>query len=117
MRRIGVLGSGDVGQTLAAGFKKHGYEVRIGSRSPQKLADLAKSAGITPGTFADVGAWGDTLVLSVAGTAAEAVLRMVGAAGLRGKIVIDTTNPISEGTPPTDGVIPMFTGPNESLME
>ena len=47
--RIGVIGSGDVGQTLAEGLKKHGYEVRIGSRSPQKLAEFSAQAGIQAG--------------------------------------------------------------------
>ena len=38
MKRIGVLGSGQVGQTLASGLKKHGYDVRIASRTPARLA-------------------------------------------------------------------------------
>jgi predicted dinucleotide-binding enzyme len=37
MKRCAVLGSGEVGQTLSKGLKKHGYEVRIGSRTPAKL--------------------------------------------------------------------------------
>ena len=41
---------------------------------------------------------------------------MAGAAGLRGKLVLDTTNPIAE-EPPVDGVLRFFTGPNDSLME
>ena len=117
MQQIGVLGSGDVGQTLAAGLRDHAYEVRIGSRSPQKLAEFSKKTGIATGTFADVAAWGDTLVLAVKGSAAESVLRTVGAASLRGKIIIDTTNPINDEVAPTDGVLTMFTGPNESLLE
>jgi len=36
--KIGVIGSGDVGQVLASGFLKHGYEVVIGTRDPVKLA-------------------------------------------------------------------------------
>ena len=39
-KKIGVLGSGVVGQTLAGGFVKHGFETMIGSREPGKLADL-----------------------------------------------------------------------------
>ena len=38
MKRIGVIGSGLVAQTLAKGLARHGYEVKIGSRSPDKLA-------------------------------------------------------------------------------
>ena len=52
-QKVGVIGSAVVGQTLAKGFKKHGYEVRIGSRTPEKLADFTASTGIAAGTFAD----------------------------------------------------------------
>jgi 8-hydroxy-5-deazaflavin:NADPH oxidoreductase len=116
MAKIGVLGSGDVGQTLATGFRKHGYDVRIGSRTPAKLADFARSSGIGAGTFADVAAWGESLVLAVKGSAAAESLRLAGATNLRGKLIIDATNPISDA-PPVDGVIQVFTGPNDSLME
>jgi predicted dinucleotide-binding enzyme len=116
MERIGVLGSGQVGQALSRGFRRHGYDVRIGSRSPVKLADFSRSAGIPAGTFAEVSAWADTVVLAVLGRGALEALRAAGPPNLAGKIVIDTTNPI-DNTPPEDGVIRYFTGPNESLME
>jgi predicted dinucleotide-binding enzyme len=116
MHKIGVIGSAVVGQTLAQGFKKHGYEVRIASRTPAKLADFAAKSGITAATFSDVAAWSDVVVLAVKGTAAEAAVRQAGVANLRGKTVIDTTNPIADA-PPVDGVIQYFTGPNASLME
>jgi predicted dinucleotide-binding enzyme len=114
--RIGVIGSASVGQTLAAGFKKHGYDVRIASRTPEKLAEFSTSSGIQSGTFADVAAWADAVVLAVSGKAAEEAVRTAGAANLRGKVVIDATNPIADA-PPVDGVLQFFTGPNESLME
>jgi predicted dinucleotide-binding enzyme len=110
MPTFGVLGSGEVGQTLAKGLKHHGYGVRIGSRSPEKLAGFSKETGIPAGTFADVGRWGQALVLSVLGTAAEDVLELVGRDQLRGKLVIDTTNPITD-EPPEQGVLRYFTGP------
>src|SRR5512141_670450 len=115
MPRFGVLGSGEVGQVLAKGLKDHGYEVRIGSRTPAKLAEYSKGTGITAGTFAEVGRWGEALVLSVKGDAAERVLSLVGP-DVGGKVVIDTTNPLTEA-PPEQGVLHSFTGPNESLME
>jgi predicted dinucleotide-binding enzyme len=114
--KIGVIGSAVVGQTLADGFKKHGYDVRIASRTPEKLADFSKSSGIAAGSFADVAAWADAVVLAVAGTAAEAALREIGPQNLAGKTVIDTTNPIAK-EPPEDGVLRFFTSPNDSLME
>ena len=116
MRNIAVLGSAVVGQTLAQGFKKHGYAVRIGTRDPAKLSEFTRTSGIEAGTFADVAAWGEIAVLAVKGSKAEAALGEAGAAALAGKVVIDTTNPIAEG-PPVDGVVQYFTGPNESLFE
>jgi predicted dinucleotide-binding enzyme len=116
MQKIGVLGSADVGQTLAGGFKKHGHEVRIASRTPAKLADFAAKSGIQAATFADAAAWADALVLAVHGGAAEEALRTAGESNLRGKVVIDATNPISDA-PPVDGVLQYFTGPNSSLLE
>lgn len=116
MKKIGVIGSGQVGQVLARGLQKHGYEVRIGSRTPAKLSDFSQEAGIVAGRFDEVAAWADGIVLAVLGRAAEEALRDSGPANLTGKIVIDTTNPIEDG-PPEDGLIRFFTGPNDSLME
>jgi 8-hydroxy-5-deazaflavin:NADPH oxidoreductase len=97
-------------------LKKHGKEVRIGSRSAEKLAQFAADAGIPTGTFADVAAAADIVILAVKGTAAEEALRLAGTEHLDGKIVIDTTNPIADA-PPVDGVLQFFTGPGDSLME
>jgi predicted dinucleotide-binding enzyme len=116
MTRFGVLGSGAVGKTLAAGLKKHGYDVRIGSRTASKLAEFSKSSGIPAGTFSEVAAWAEALVLAVKGTGAEGAVREAGPASLAGKLVIDTTNPIAP-VPPEDGVISFFTTPNSSLLE
>ena len=112
----GVLGSGMVAQVLARGLKKHGYDVRIGSRDAAKLAAFQKETGIPAGTFADVAAAAEVIVLAVKGSVAGEALRLAGATNLRGKVVIDTTNPLADA-PPVDGVLQVFTGPNESLME
>jgi predicted dinucleotide-binding enzyme len=113
---MGVLGSGQVGQVLAAGLAKHGYDVRIGTRTPDKLAAFSAKSGIQVGTFSDVAAWAEGVVLAVLGRAADQALREAGPANLRGKVVVDTTNPISD-EPPEDGVLRYFTRANESLME
>jgi 8-hydroxy-5-deazaflavin:NADPH oxidoreductase len=115
-KRFGVLGSGDVGQALSKGLVTQGYDVRIGSRSPDKLAGFSKSTKIKAGSFGDVAKWGEALVLAVAGTGALEALELAGGEHLRGKLVIDATNPIT-ADPPEDGVLRYFTGPNESLME
>jgi predicted dinucleotide-binding enzyme len=116
-KKIGILGSGDVAKILASGFKQHGYDVMVGSRSPEKLADWAATVnGIATGTFADVAAFGEIVVLAVLGRGAEEAMALAGADNLAGKTVIDVTNPISD-EPPQNGVIRYFTGPNDSLME
>ncbi|MBW8757509.1 MAG: NAD(P)-binding domain-containing protein [Burkholderiales bacterium] len=114
--RIGIIGSGVVARTLAAGFIQHGHEVTLGTRDASKLADFALA---TPGARVDssagAAAFGDVVVLAVKGGAALQAARDAGA-GLDGKPVLDATNPIAD-TAPVDGVLPYFTGKNESLME
>lgn len=112
--KIGVLGSGHVGQTLAKGFADAGHEVRIGSREGNKLADFARETGIAEGTLASVAAFGEVVVVALKGDVAEAVVREL-ADALSSKPVLDTTNPIAG--PPVDGILPYFTGPNDSLLE
>jgi len=118
MSKVGVLGSGVVGQTLADGFLRHGHEVMRGSREPDKLASWKSGAGskASVGTFAQATAFGEMVVLAVKGTAAEEAVTLSGINALAGKIVLDTTNPIADA-PPVHGVLSYFTGPNESLME
>lgn len=113
-RRIGVIGSGTVAKTLARGFAKKGYDVRIGTRDASKVADVV-AEGIKAGTPAEVAAHGELIVLAVKGGGALEAAALAGAA-LDGKPVIDTTNPISDA-PPQDGILNFFTGPNDSLME
>ncbi|HET9956306.1 MAG TPA: NAD(P)-binding domain-containing protein [Polyangiaceae bacterium] len=117
MKRIGVLGSGAVGETLANGFLKHGYEVMRGSREPVKLESWKSKHGPEAwiGTFAQCAEFGELLVLAVKGGAAESAIDLSGP-HISGKTVIDATNPLDE-TPPVNGVLSFFTGPNESLME
>jgi predicted dinucleotide-binding enzyme len=115
--RIGVLGSGVVGQVLADGLLKHGHEVMRGSRDPAKLQAWCTGAGARAqvGTFAETAAFGSLAVLAVKGSAAEAAVDACGG-GLAGKVVLDTTNPIAEA-PPQNGVLRFFTGPGDSLLE
>jgi predicted dinucleotide-binding enzyme len=115
--KIGVLGSGVVGQTLADGFLKHGHEVMRGSREPGKLAGWKATAGAraSTGTMPEAAGFGELVVLAVKGTGALAAAGAC-AAGLSGKTVVDTTNPIADA-PPVNGVLQYFTGPNASLLE
>lgn len=115
--KVGVIGTGAVGDTLADGFLKHGYEVMRGSRDPAKLAEWKSKAGAkgSAGSVEETARFGQLVVIAVKGTAAESAVKACGA-GLAGKTVIDTCNPIAE-KPPVNGVLEYFTGPNESLME
>jgi predicted dinucleotide-binding enzyme len=117
--KIGILGSGMVGQTLAAGFLKHGHRAMLGTRDTDKgnLQDWrAKNPAAQVGTFEEAAKFGDLMVLCSLGRAAVEVLRLAGADNLAGKTIIDTTNPLA-GTPPVEGVIAYTTGPNQSLAE
>ncbi|MGB6691582.1 MAG: NAD(P)-binding domain-containing protein [Terracidiphilus sp.] len=115
--KAGVLGSGDVAKTLAAGLIKHGHEVTVGSRSPGKLRDWIRvNPKAAAGSFADAAAFGEVVVLAVKGKAAFEALRLAGAENLAAKTIIDATNPI-EDAPPVNGVLPFFTDHTESLME
>jgi predicted dinucleotide-binding enzyme len=118
MSKIAVLGSGQVGQVLADGFLKHGYDVMRGSREPSKLETWKGGAGAKAhvGTFADAAKWADSVVLAVKGSAAEAAVEQAGPKNLAGKAVLDATNPIADA-PPQHGVLRFFTDLNESLME
>lgn len=116
--RIAIIGSGAVGEALAAGFLKRGDDVMRASRDPSKLADWKTRAGARArtGTFGEAAAWGETVVLAVKGTAAEKAVELCGRDALAGKTVIDATNPIADA-PPENGVLRYFTDPNRSLME
>jgi len=115
--KVGVLGSGDVAKVLAAGLLKHGHQVKIGSRTPAKLAEwVAQNAGIESGTFAQAAEFGELVVLAVKGTVAAEALELAGAKNLAGKTMIDACNPIADA-PPEKGVLRFFTDINESLME
>jgi 8-hydroxy-5-deazaflavin:NADPH oxidoreductase len=127
-KKIGVLGA-KVGEVLANGFLKYGHSVRRASRDVSKLDEwlaTAQSAAVSgakavgerasTGTLSDTASWADILVLAVKGSGATDALDQCGHDNLRGKVIIDTTNPIADG-PPDHGVVRYFTGPNESLME
>jgi predicted dinucleotide-binding enzyme len=116
-RRIGIIGTGDVGKALAAGFIGHGHDVMIGSRHPDKLAALREGLGnsLATGTLKEAVVFAEVVVLAVKGSAALDAVTGLGAE-LSGKIVIDTTNPIADAAP-INGVLQFFTGRNDSLLE
>ena len=116
MVKIGILGSGDVGKTLAKGFLKYDYQVMIGSDHVEKLEEFKKeNSRVETGTFEQCAQWANLVVLCVKGTVAEKIVEKT-KTNLFGKIVVDTTNPIAD-SPPENGVLRFFTSLEESLME
>jgi predicted dinucleotide-binding enzyme len=116
--KVGILGSGIVGQTLGSGFLKCGHQVKIGTGNPNKLNDWIDKAGTnaSAGSFADAASFGEIIVLAVKGTAALNVLEKAGSKNLVDKTIIDATNPIADSAP-VNGVLKFFTDLNSSLME
>jgi predicted dinucleotide-binding enzyme len=104
--RVGVLGSGEVGRRLAAGFRSRGHDVMIGSRDPSKpeLREWVSGdgAGVEPGTFAQAAEHGELLALAVLGDAADEAIADARPGNFTGKVVIDAMNPLdfSGGFPP-----------------
>jgi hypothetical protein len=117
-KKIGVIGSGSVGQTLATGFLNKGYQVMIGSRDLKKLEEWKSQSGAggSTGSFAEVAQFGEILILATKGSAAQNALEMIDETFLSGKTIIDTTNPIAD-LPPQNGVLSFFTSLDDSLME
>ncbi len=115
--KVGILGSGQVAQTLGTGFLAHGHEVTLGTRDASKLEEwAAQNPGGRVGSFSDAASFGEVVVLAAKGSAAADVLRAADPANLAGKPVLDTTNPIAEA-PPANGVLSFFTDLDDSLME
>ena len=113
--KIGILGSGDVGKSFARAFSATGNEVKIGSRSPQKLAEfVAKNKGIGAASFKETAHFGDIVVLATLGTATEEAIKLAEKSNFKGKVVIDATNPLefAAGGPPR-----LFVGHTDSLGE
>lgn len=116
--KIGILGTGPVGQTLAGALARLGHDVMIGTRDPQ--ATLARegndSFGNPPfkvfsqhhpaiglGTFSDAARHGETIINATNGGGALAALQAAGAAAIGDKLLIDVSNPLdfSRGMPPS----------------
>ena len=99
--RVGVIGSGAVGQALSRGFTSRGHEVMIGSRSPEKLADFEEAKA---GTNDEVAAFGELLALATSWDGTESAIDLAGRENFAGKVLMDVTNPLAFGDgqgPPT----------------
>lgn len=127
--KIGILGSGIVGQTLGIKLVQLGHKVMIGTRDPSSLDELkgrepsARSlrswlaeAGTraSVGTFRDASGFGEIIINALSGVVSLEVLQTVGEEHLNGKTLIDISNPIdfSHGFPLT-----LFVKDTDSLGE
>lgn len=117
--KVGILGSGIVGQVLGAGFLKNGHDVMLGTRDVKK-PDVQKWARDTPGakvgTFEETARFASFIVLATLGRIVDQVIDQAGVQNFAGKTVMDATNPLADA-PPVNGVLVYTTGPNESLGE
>jgi predicted dinucleotide-binding enzyme len=105
--RIGVLGTGVVGRTLADKLVELGHEVRMGSRQEgnEAAVEWVRSAGdlASEGTFADAGDFAELVINATKGGASLDALQAAGAENLAGKVLVDVANALEfhEGAPPT----------------
>ena len=116
--RIGILGTGVVGKTMAASLTGLGHDVMVGTRDPQETLSRTEpdQYGNSPfsdwqqehpevklGTFGEAAAHGEMVVNATSGTVSLEALELAGAENLNGKVLIDISNPLdfSKGMPPT----------------
>lgn len=126
---IGILGTGGVGQTIAAKLADIGHAVMIGTRdvsatlanttadrygNPPFGAWLQAHNTIRLGTFAETAAFGEVLFNATVGFGSIPALEAAGESNLAGKILIDLANPLdfSKGMPPS-----LFVSNTDSLAE
>lgn len=113
--KIGVLGSGIVGQTIGAKLAGIGHDVALGTRDPSNLDEprgqagplRAWQAGVGSAgrivTFPEAATHGEVIINATSGQGALSALSMAGAENLAGKILMDVSNPLdsSRGFPPS----------------
>src|SRR6266536_5592833 len=105
--KIGVLGTGMVGVTIGTKLVELGHEVKLGSRSATNGKAVAWVAKVgrtaSQGTFADAAVHGEMVFNCTSGAASLDALQAAGVENLRGKILVDVSNPLdfSKGPPPT----------------
>src|SRR3979411_1338913 len=117
--KVGIIGSGEVGQALANAFLSEGNEAMIGTRNISK-AEIVKWKKENPkgqaGSFSDAAKFGEIIILATKGSKILDAIKLTGLANFSNKVVIDATNPLADA-PPDNGVLKFFTTLDESLME
>jgi 8-hydroxy-5-deazaflavin:NADPH oxidoreductase len=117
--KIGVIGSGVVGQALATAFLREEYPVMLGTRDIKKEEVVkwktANKNGQT-GSFKETASFGELIILATKGSATLNAIELAGKENFTNKVIIDTTNPLAD-SPPVNGMMSFFTGAGESMME
>jgi predicted dinucleotide-binding enzyme len=110
--RVGVLGTGVVGQAIATRLVEVGHDVVMGSRDAANPKAVSWATGQTgpsrAGTFADAAAHAEEIVVNATGGGVSvAALTAAGADRVAGKVVVDIANPLdfSQGFPPTLSIV------------
>ncbi len=115
--KIGILGTGVVGKTLASKLFEIGHDVTIGTRNvSETLAKANKDMMGNPpfkewhasnpkvklGSFENAAQFGEMIILATHGVATTNAIDTAGKNNFKGKVVVDTTNPLdfSQGMPP-----------------
>jgi predicted dinucleotide-binding enzyme len=95
--KIGIIGAGKIGGTLAELWVKAGHEVLVSSRHPEQLQEMARSLGpkARAGTPREAAVFGDVVLISVPYGALPQVGKDL-QKELKGKVVLDTGNPYPE---------------------
>ncbi|HEV7709076.1 MAG TPA: NAD(P)-binding domain-containing protein [Asanoa sp.] len=99
--RIGILGTGTVGQTFGTRLRNLDHEVTLGAREAgnPRAVEWAEAHAATCGTFADAVAGADLVINATAGQYAVGALEMAGGnTALAGKVVLDVSNPLDFAT-------------------
>src|SRR5450432_530234 len=116
MEKIGIFGTGVVGNTIGTKLAQLGYEIMMGSRTAanEKAITWAEANGknASNGTFKDAAEFGDIIFNCTKGESALEVFELAGIDKFKGKVIVDVTNPLdfSKGMPPS--LIPEYTNTN-----
>jgi 8-hydroxy-5-deazaflavin:NADPH oxidoreductase len=97
--KIAIIGAGNVGGALGANWAQKGHDIFFGVRDPksEKVRALLGSIGAKAkaGSVAEAVAFGDVVLIATPWPATEAAIRSMGP--LKGKVVLDATNPLTMG--------------------
>jgi predicted dinucleotide-binding enzyme len=107
--RIGLFGTGMVGQAVGSRLVEVGHDVVMGARDAAnpRAAEWSAASGGRAGTFADAAAHGEVLVNATSGAGSLDALAAAGAPNIAGKVLVDIANPLdfSGGFPPSLTVV------------